>query len=251
MLLAVAVWSQYGQRDVTEVPITSEPAIVEEVAPAEPEPYVTLDEQLTVARELTGADAALATLFEIWNLDLGAATGPACTHLQTIGYSCLSNRSSWSGLRQLNRPAVLELVDRSGDAHHVVLTSISGERAELSIGGVTLTHPTSAISEMWFGAFQLLWRPPNGIAISLLPGVRSPNVIWLRESLAAIDPRYRTEPINSDVYDRGLQQQVREFQRDNRLEVDGLAGQQTQIIINTLLEPDSTPRLTTPRLAQE
>jgi len=251
VLLAVAVWSQYGQRDVTEVPITSEPAIVEEVAPAEPEPYVTLDEQLTVARELTGADAALATLFEIWNLDLGAATGPACTHLQTIGYSCLSNRSSWSGLRQLNRPAVLELVDRSGDAHHVVLTSISGERAELSIGGVTVTHPTSAISEMWFGAYQLLWRPPNGIAISLLPGVRSPNVIWLRESLAAIDPRYRTEPINSDVYDRGLQQQVREFQRDNRLEVDGLAGQQTQIIINTLLEPDSTPRLTTPRLAQE
>ena len=241
-LIAIAVWSQYGQREATEVPVTPEPTIVEEVAPAEPEPYVSLDEQLTVARELTSAEAALTTLLEVWNLDLSAATQPACAHLQTIGYSCLSNRSSWSGLRQLNRPAVLELVDQSGDTHHVVLTSISGERAELSIGGVTVTHPTSAISEMWFGAYQLLWRPPNGIAISLLPGVRSPNVVWLRESLAAIDPRYRTEPISSDLYDQGLQLQVREFQRDNRLEVDGLAGQQTQIIINSDLGVDS-PRL--------
>ena len=85
----------------------------------------------------------------------------------------------------------------------------------------------------------------------MLPGTRSSNVVWLRESLAAIDSRYRTEPFDSDIYDQGLQQQVREFQRDHRLDVDGLAGQQTQIIINTLLEPDSTPRLITPRLAQE
>ena len=33
--------------------------------------------------------------------------------------------------------------------------------------------------------------------------------------------------------------------------VDGLAGQQTQIIINSLLAPDDTPRLMIPRLAQE
>jgi len=37
----------------------------------------------------------------------------------------------------------------------------------------------------------------------------------------------------------------------NRLYVDGLAGQQTQIIINSLLGTENTPRLTTSRLARE
>ena len=54
-----------------------------------------------------------------------------------------------------------------------------------------------------------------------------------------------------DVYDGDLEQQVRAFQRDNRLDVDGLAGQQTQIIINSLLGSEDTPRLKTSRLARE
>jgi murein L,D-transpeptidase YcbB/YkuD len=73
----------------------------------------------------------------------------------------------------------------------------------------------------------------------------------LRQSLASIDARYQTAAPGSPEFDDDLQQQVRLFQRDNRLNVDGLAGTQTQIIINTLLEPDNTPRLTVPRLAQE
>ena len=35
------------------------------------------------------------------------------------------------------------------------------------------------------------------------------------------------------------------------LDIDGLAGQQTQIIINSLLAVEGTPRLSTPRLAQD
>jgi murein L,D-transpeptidase YcbB/YkuD len=73
----------------------------------------------------------------------------------------------------------------------------------------------------------------------------------LRQSLAAIDPRYQTASQTPDIFDDDLADKVRLFQRDNRLDVDGLAGHQTQIIINTLLNPDSTPRLVIPRLAQE
>ncbi len=225
-------------------------AVVADVT-AEPEPTVSLNEQLNLSQELTNASTALATLFDLWNIDIGDSTRSKCAQATSLGYSCLSHRGSWSGLRQLDRPAILQLVDRDGITHHVVLTSISGERAELSIGGVSVSHSIPAISELWFGTYQLLWRPPNGIAVSLLPGMRNSNVIWLRESLVAIDERYRTEPFDSNVYDKNLQQQVREFQRDHRLAVDGLAGQHTQIIINTLLEPDRTPRLTIPRLAQE
>ena len=85
----------------------------------------------------------------------------------------------------------------------------------------------------------------------MAPGSRGPSVLWLRKSLAEIDARYRTDLPNSDEFDEDLRQNVRAFQRDHRLDVDGVAGQQTQIIINTLLAADDTPRLTIPRLAHD
>ena len=258
IVLAVSLGFNLGQRPstveiVVPEPVTTTMAATTAIAndATEPEPSVSLNEQLELSQELTSADTALSILFEIWNIDVNDSARSRCAQATSLGYSCLSHRGSWSGLRHLDRPAILQLVDRAGRTHHVVLTSISGERAELSIGGVSVSHPVSVISELWFGTYQLLWRPPNGVAVSLLPDMRDSNVVWLRESLAAIDERYRAEPFDSNIYDQELQRQVREFQRDHRLDVDGLAGQQTQIIINSLLEPDSTPRLTIPRLAQE
>jgi len=254
LAITAAVWFDDSRQAVSEPAVVVAAPVGIEVAPKpapEPEEYVTLDEQLALAIELSSSDTALATLFYVWNIDLSTATSPACEHALTLGFSCLSDRGSWSGLRRLNRPAVLELVDQSGNSHHVVLTAIHGDTAELSIGGVTVTHPVSVVADMWFGSYQLLWAPPNGVAVSLVLGVQNVNVVWLRESLAAIDPRYRAEPLASDVYDSNLEQQVRAFQRDRRLDVDGLAGKQTQIIINSLLETDNTPRLTSTQLAQE
>jgi general secretion pathway protein A len=132
-----------------------------------------------------------------------------------------------------------------------VLTAISGATLEMSIGGVAVTHTLDDVADMWFGEYLLLWRPPNGSSEALGAGSVGPGVRWLRQSLAAIDDRYLTSSPDSDVFDDELAARVREFQRDNRLDVDGLAGHQTQIIINTRLASDDTPRLTMPRLAQE
>ena len=217
--------------------------------PATPEP--TLAEQLSLAEGLTSTDAAFATLFELWGLEYVSGSQTGCSQAEAAGYGCFFQRGSWSSLKQFDRPAILTLIDEEGGAHDVVLTGIEGQRVQLSIGGVSVSHPAAAVSDLWFGEYMLLWRPQDGTTQSLGPGTRGPNVLWLRQSLAAIDPRYATQAPGSDSYDADLQQQVRTFQRDNRLDVDGLAGRQTQIIINSLLAPDSVPRLTIPRLAQE
>jgi general secretion pathway protein A len=224
-----------------------EPGPVPESEP-EPDPEPTLEEQLAMAESLTSTDAALATLFDLWGLDY---TGGGCGEAAAAGYSCLSQRGSWAGLKQYDRPAILSLVDQQGNTHDVVLTAIDGERVELSIGGVRVTHLAADVSPLWFGEFTLLWRPPAGVPAALGPASRGPGVLWLRQSLAAIDPRYATAASASDSYDDELEQQVRAFQRDHRLEVDGLAGRQTQIIINTLLAPDGLPSLAAPILARE
>jgi general secretion pathway protein A len=217
----------------------------------------TLSDELALAGELTKSDFALASLFELWGLEYTSGSQSGCSQAAAAGLACLYQRGSWNGLRQLNRPAVLSVIDNNGNSHELVLTAINDdETAELSIGGVDVNHPVSDISDIWFGRFMLLWRPPGGTPVSLAPGSRGAEVVWLRGSLADIDDSYISDVLDSDEYDSNLQNIVRQFQRDNRLNVDGLAGQQTFIVVNSLLGSDGTPRLTmppvtTPRLALE
>jgi len=234
------------------VPAVAEPAVVESVAePVVEEPRASLDDQLQLASEITNSQSATIALFNLWGLEYHSGNQSGCAQAEAAGYSCLSQRGSWGNLKQFDRPAILTLVDARGRTHNVVLTGIEGQVVELSIGGVIVTHPVNEISDMWLGQYVLLWRPPSGVSVSMVPGSRGSNVLWLRQSLAEIDERYRTSSTNPDLFDEDLQQNVREFQRDHRLDVDGVAGQQTQIIINTLLAADDTPRLTVPRLAQD
>ena len=128
----------------------------------------------------------------------------------------------------------------------ILITNAAGDNADLSIGGVRVSHPISEVSDLWFGQFMLLWRPPAGVPIALTQGSRGAEVVWLRKSLAEVDARYGTTNIDSDEYDANLQAIVRQFQKDYRLDVDGLAGQQTLIVISSLLPADGSPRLLRP-----
>ena len=249
--VAVAAAPAADEIDTLTEPV-AEPAAntAEPAEPAAADIEESLDEQLQVATDLTTTESALATLLDLWGLEYQPGE-PGCAQAAAAGYECLFQRGSWTGLKQYDRPAVLTLFDSAGARHNVVLTAIEGDFAELSMGGVTVSHPVANLSELWFGQYLLLWRPPNGAGTALGPGSEGPDVVWLRNSLAAIDDRYSTTPANAEVFDGELRRQVMAFQRDHRLDVDGLAGRQTQIIINTLLAPDNMPRLTIPRLAQE
>jgi general secretion pathway protein A len=237
---------QVQQAAVVEEPA---PEPVEEPAVEEPPPAPTLQEELAQAGDLTTEYYALASLFEAWGLEYLGGDRNACEQAAAAGLACLYERASWAALAQMDRPAILTLVDESGMDHDVVLRAVTDDRAELSIGGVRVSHPVGEITSAWFGDFMLLWRPPTGAAVALAVGSRGPTVAWLRNSLAAIDGRYASANMESNVFDEELDGIVRGFQRDHRLDIDGVAGKQTQIIINTLLAVEGTPRLSSPLLA--
>jgi general secretion pathway protein A len=234
---------------VTEEPVAAvvEPGPVVDT----PEPQASLREQLQLAESLTSPDSAMETLFSLWQLDFERGAGDGCAQAAAAGYRCIVQRGSLTSLRQYDRPAILTLVDQGGANHHVVLTALDDTQAAVSLGGVIVSHPVGEILALWFGDYTLLWHPPAGVPASLGPGSIGPGVLWLRESLAAVDARYRSTSMTSDVFDQDLQQAVRLFQRDQRLMVDGVAGRQTQLIINSLLGSSGAPRLLTVQVAQE
>ena len=70
----------------------------------------------------------------------GRRRGTGCAQATAAGHACFYQRGSWSGLRQLDRPAILTLTDDLGETHQVVLSSIMGDKAALSIGGVEVVE---------------------------------------------------------------------------------------------------------------
>lgn len=260
-MIGVAIWVLISREPVqpaatTSMPIMPAPAAAEPVSrqsgedlPATPAiERAGLEAQLALLSADPGGESGVETLLSLWGIEYDIANGPACAQAQQQGFSCYFQRGSWIGLRQLDRPVMLTLTDSQGRTHQPVLVSLDKDVAELSFGANRMKFPAREVEELWFGQFLLIWNPPVGSSIVISPGMQNENVRWLRQSLAVLDDSYQPQPEDADYFDAELQQQVVAFQRRHRLETDGLAGQKTQIIINTLLSPNGSPRLSMPHL---
>jgi len=206
------------------------------------EPVVALGAVLTANAERTSTDRAFEALLGLWDVTYERGTKQACKQAESNQLYCLFQRGSLSQVRGLDRPVILTLRGDDGLQHQVVLSGISDEYAVLTIGNNQHRVPTAALDDYWFGEYLLLWRPQIGVVKSFFPGMRDPDVRWIRESLNAI---HGTPVVaeGSDLFDESLEAQVREYQKERRLTVDGLVGQQTQIAMNTDLGAENRPRL--------
>jgi general secretion pathway protein A len=207
-------------------------------APAE----VPLDQLLVRHGNDTTTEAALGKLFALWGALYDPAKGRGCEQATRQGLECLFQKGSWAQLRALNRPAILTLTDDVGRSHQVVLTGLDDEHARVDLGGEQREVSISSMSRYWFGDFLLLWRPPLAVVKALAPGMRGEDVRWLRDSLRAAQGLPAAPPGN-DLYDDELVQLVQDFQRQHRLAVDGVAGVQTQIALDTALNATGSPTI--------
>jgi general secretion pathway protein A len=190
----------------------------------------------------TDTDSAFSKLFGLWRIQYVPAGVDPCSQASNQGLECLNQRGSFGQLRLYNRPAILMLNDDTGASHQVVLTALDDERASIQLGGALHEVSIGELSRYWFGDFVMLWRPGTAQVKSLSQGMRGADVRWLRQSLQRVEGARSDGPV-SDVFDADLSKLVREFQRQHRLTVDGIAGVQTQIVLASAVAPADSPFL--------
>lgn len=227
-------------------PAVSAPASAPSAAatPAAQPPRVA--ELLRAHANQTDPDTAFMRLFLLWSGSYQPDAGDACQQAFQQGLQCLVQRGSWGQLRALNRPAILTLTDDQGFEHQVVLSELEDEHAALEIGGRRQPAGVADLSKYWYGDFLALWRPQIARARALSVGMRGNEVRWLRQSLEKLQG-VAPSAASADVFDAQLVRLVEDFQREHRLAVDGIAGVQTQIALDTALRDPDTPFLQTPR----
>lgn len=256
ILSAIAVWRFYPG-SATESPAVSLPSPQEAVAatPAAmtvpsttqasvaPEPqHAQLASLLTQYPGDTDPDDAFGRLFAIWGAQYTAGSTDPCSQASKQGLECFIERGSFAQLRLYNRPAILMLSDDNGMNHQVVLTGLNDESARIDIAGKVHDVKITDLSRYWFGDFVLLWQPGTRKVTPLSFGMRGAAVRRLRQNLQRVQGIEPEQPA-SDVYDEELRKLVQEFQRRHRLVVDGVAGMQTLLVLNSATADPNTPLL--------
>jgi general secretion pathway protein A len=227
----------------TATPVAAASGTAATAAPATtPAAAPTLAQILANDHDNTDSDSAFHELLGLWSADYVPGKVDGCTQALTQGLHCLVQRGSFAQLRQLNRPAILMLSDDNGTAYQVVLRELHDDTARVLIGSQTASVSVAELTRYWFGDFVLVWRPGTRDVRDLSQGMHGALVRRLREQLG----RWRGAdgaPASSDAFDGDLQQLVEQFQRANRLTVDGVAGIETQVALDAALAAPDSPLL--------
>jgi general secretion pathway protein A len=209
---------------------------------APPAPKLPSVNALLQANEANTTDAAaFRRLLALWGTALSDDRDP-CGQAAKAGLACLDQRGSWAQVKTLNRPAILTLTDDRGQRHRVVLSSLDDKTATLNLGEHNEKVSIDDLSRDWFGEFTVVWKPKTARTRLLSVGMQGDEVRWLRRSLNALAGG-ASDPEHADVYDQELAIAVQNFQREHRLNVDGIAGVQTQVVLDTALADPSSPLL--------
>jgi general secretion pathway protein A len=222
-------------------PAAVAPRAAPAVVPA-PAPKLASVSALLQANEANTTDAAaFRRLLALWGTALSDDRDP-CGQAAKAGLACLDQRGSWTQVKTLNRPAILTLTDDRGQRHRVVLSSLDDKSATLNLGEHNEKVSIDDLSRDWFGEFTVVWKPKTSRTRLLSLGMQGDEVRWLRRSLNALGG-VSSDPEHADVYDQELAIAVQNFQREHRLNVDGIAGVQTQVVLDTALADPNSPLL--------
>jgi general secretion pathway protein A len=207
-----------------------------------PAPKLASVNALLATNEANTTDAAaFRRLLALWGTAMSEDKDP-CGQAAKAGLACLDQRGSWTQVKTLNRPAILTLTDDRGQRHRVVLSSLDDKTATLNLGEHNEKVSLDDLSRDWFGEFTVIWKPKTARTRLLSLGMQGDEVRWLRRSLNALAGG-SSDPEHADVYDQELAIAVQNFQREHRLNVDGIAGVQTQVVLDTALADPNSPLL--------
>lgn len=247
--LIVAAWFILQQTPAVEIdnqpiaaPVAERPT---EIVAVEPAPVLEQSEddiqaikqewqQLRANNSLPARSWQL--LLRTWGYDVANAQAN-CNLVTSLDLYCLNLTGGERALREVNLPAVVELEE---DGHYFyAVVRHWGPKLELWMGDRAIMVSRSWFGQRWNGEFQVLWKQPPGFTGVLKQGNQGEAVYWLEQSLSLIQGQRPRKTFN---FDAQLSRQVQQFQQQNRLSADGIAGVFTLLRLNQQIYVDQ-PRL--------
>lgn len=189
----------------------------------------------------TSIQLAFQELFKLWDIEYNPDGAVFCEQVQTHGLQCLNGLGSLNNLRQINRPAIIKMINDENAAYYIVLKSLNKTSAAVLVGTEIREISIGDVESLWSGDYTIIWKRPPGYQGDIHPGMQNSLVPWIDEQLAAVQGRSTRSPENM-VMNEDLVEQVRRFQLTAGLIPDGIVGTHTIIHMNSVAD-SNIPRL--------
>ncbi|MPV85363.1 AAA family ATPase [Ostreibacterium oceani] len=189
-----------------------------------------------------GQTDGVVTLLRDWQLPTAIpANQTACQFAETHNMRCVNGRGGFPVLRQINRPALLELTDADNKQWLPVL-ALSKTHLTATIDGQPTEVGFNEIAPYVTGRFVVLLEAPN-VSLQIPPGFEGEQVRWLRQRIAIAEGRDFRDINESLRYDNALVDKVKQFQDQRQLLVDGIVGNETLQYLFNVVADENTPLL--------
>jgi len=185
---------------------------------------------------------AFAVLFDQWNLPIGGNPEIPCNFAPSVGLQCLRRSAEWPDILALNRPFIIELTDPDQEIFYSAVTEVTGGQLSYEMNGRNWRASAGSPPENWNGFYILLWQMPPNYRGVIQQGSSGPAVDFLRQNLAYVLQRKIPQSSTGPVFDTALKAALIEFQKQNQLKADGVAGAITWIVLNSKIRA-SVPNL--------
>lgn len=243
ILTGVLIYQVIMDRRAENAPVATPAAAAATPAPAAPvaaTPTATNAAKPQPLQITQPLPVVMSRLIELWapNFRLSSDTN-ICRALRSERVECFKEHGKWADLAALNRPAILTLQTSDGTAHHVLLRQLDSTYATLETAMGSLRYTRQELDSLWNGEFLVLWRPEIDATI-IGPESRGDSVIWLRKRLAELNGKPAPSPLFG-FFDKGLRDEVMQFQVKRGLEKSGVVRTRTLIALGDN-QPD-TPTL--------
>ncbi len=182
---------------------------------------------------------AMQRLLRVWGYQASIEEAN-CRNAERGQLYCLQNYGQLNDIININRPAILTL-QHAQQTFFAVLFHVDGHNVQLLLGQQRIQVPVEWLQQHWSGEYRLLWHSEL-VGKRLLLHAQGQHVVQLNRLLSQV----LGEPASSStVFDQQLKRRVEAFQMWQGIDVDGIAGNQTLMLLDTYVNRDAPTIRTT------
>jgi general secretion pathway protein A len=173
-------------------------------------------------------DEAMQQLFRLWGYET-AIDEATCDRAKAANLRCFKGQDSFEQMLAYNYPAVVHLRDKQLGDVVAVLVHRDNDQFDVLLNSEHWRVSTDWLKEHWDHSYTLLWQaPPSGN--TLISKRSSPaDVAWLEMMVGQATHSKIRDHVTR--YDATLLENVRRFQREHQLGTDGIAGENTLMLL--------------------
>ncbi|WP_105900722.1 ExeA family protein [Vibrio gangliei] len=171
--------------------------------------------------------AAMQTLFSLWGYHVGSSDAN-CTQAERANLYCYQDSGRLNDVAVINRPAMLTMQDNYR-TYFAILYKLVDDKAQLLLADQRVEVPTEWLNAHWTGEYQLLWHSELADQTLKLHS-QGKDVEMLNRLLSQV----LGEPIqDKQEFDQSLKHKVEAFQMWQGINVDGIAGKRTLMLLDS------------------